>query len=157
MSSKFSNWYASWRAVDGEIGYDCIISHTALGMTTAWLRIDLGDWYTIRMIVVHNRVHSSNPGYAARLSNTDIFVYDENPDDNRRRCGQIIDVTKSVIEVPCSKAEIAKGACRVVSRGDWYRTNSACLRSHGLLNQLLMRPLKEKRQKRLKKAKVDQL
>ncbi|XP_066918057.1 uncharacterized protein [Clytia hemisphaerica] len=106
MSSELNYENVAWRATDGNFGEGCISTHSALNMPTAWLRIDLGDWYIIRMIIIHNRDHS-NAGVRARLSNTDIFVYDQNPTDNRRFCGHITNGEKFVIEIPCS--EVAKG------------------------------------------------
>ncbi|XP_066926040.1 uncharacterized protein [Clytia hemisphaerica] len=91
---------------NGIYGEGCQHIHTEKNYAP-WLRIDLGTWNYITKVDIYNRVGTTTT-YLNRILNTEIYVYGESPDKERKLCG----VTKGgpeFISTVCPKALPGKG------------------------------------------------
>ena len=77
---------------------------TAYDSRIQWLRIDFGEWKHVMFVEIHNRKYDQ-----AKISNSEIYVYGENPTENRQLCAIIIDGNHPVFYLPCSKKLYGKG------------------------------------------------
>lgn len=106
LSSDFPHLYAKAElAVDGKYGKDCQFVHTYGEEMTPWLRVELGGKYPVSLVIIQNRMSPEND----RLSNSGIYVYDAEPDVNRRLCGKIDDGDKDTVYVGCSNTLWGRG------------------------------------------------
>ena len=91
MSSIHQTIYGPENAVDGVYGQACEVSfvHSAAAEKTSsqWLRIEFGGWKHAGFVEIHNRAYY-NIGIMQRLSNSFLYVYGENPTDNRQICAE---------------------------------------------------------------------
>ena len=103
MSSTHTSFQASY-CNDGVIGQMC---HTWSSLT-GWVRIDLGGRQIVTCIIIHNRI-TTDLALRRRLSNTDLYVFDnEDPNDNRRLCAHIEDGEPLEVFARCTKPLFAR-------------------------------------------------
>ena len=110
MSSIYHTSNGPERAVDGIYGQACvgIAVHSGEQTSSQWLRIEFGGWKHAGFVEIHNP-HTTNIGVMQRLSNSFLYVYGENPTDNRQICAEIVDGGNRILNLPCVKTLYGKG------------------------------------------------
>ena len=103
ISSVIDPVYAASNCNDGIVDEIC---HTQ-GHPSNWLRIDLGGRKIITFMIINNRADTS--ANRRRLSNSDLYVFDnEDPNDNRRLCAHIEDGEPLIHLLRCTKPLFAR-------------------------------------------------
>ena len=93
---------------DGKFSSGSTECHTDPNERNPWLRIELGEWISVKRIIVYNR-STSNLSWRNRLSNTYVYVFGESATQGRLLCYHITDGQHDMLDFFCSEPRLGKG------------------------------------------------